>query len=353
MGATNFPGAPQGRLNRSIAPSPLAGLFRVRSTPHHGLAPVALRRPMGSSQRAAPPDVNNDRGLRLLVPALCVAAALCGGCRVVVHEGDLFIPKPVALKHWQAPPAVAGVRIRPVELDAGGCTLRGWVFTPPFARRAMVYFCGNGEGAFQSSPRLGRLAERLDCEILLLDYRGFGFSEGQPSFDALLADGLRAWDLLAGPRRKPSRPTLIYGRSLGTIVALHVALRRDAAGLILEAPPTSAAEVVPGFRCLLPAPLRWLVWVRPDEALRSRRPQPVEALADLTCPLLVIHGDDDRIIPLRFGRRMHDAAGSKHKALLKVRGADHYDLDPTSHPVLGALNRFVQDCERRYGPRRP
>ena len=282
-----------------------------------------------------------------------VTIALCAGCRIVVREADLFIPKPVALKYWQAPTAVAGVRIRTVELDAGGCTLRGWIFAPPIARRAMVYFCGNGEGAYQSSRRLGRLAERLDCEILLLDYRGFGFSEGQPSFDALLADGLRAWDLLVGPGGKPSRPTLVYGRSLGTIVALHVALRRGAAGLILEAPPTSAAEVVPGFRCLLPAPLRWLVWVRPDEALRNRRPQPVEAIAGLACPLLVIHGVADRIIPIRFGRRMHDAAGSKHKMLLPVARADHYDLDPTSAPVPAALDRFVRDCERRRRRQRP
>jgi pimeloyl-ACP methyl ester carboxylesterase len=291
-------------------------------------------------------DINRIHGLALPAAAFCAVLAFCGGCRVVVREADLFIPKPVDVKHWQAPPAMGGVRIQPVEMDADGCALRGWIFAPPVARRAMVYFCGNGEGAFQSAPRLGRLAERLDCEILLLDYRGFGFSEGQPSFDALLADGLRAWDLLARRSRTPRRATLLYGRSLGAIVALHVALRRDAAGLILEAPPTSAAEVVPGFRCILPAPVRWLVRLRPDEALRSRRPQPVEAIADLTCPLLVIHGADDRVIPPRFGRRMHDVAGSRHKMLLTVARANHYRLDPTSAPAVGALRRFVQNCER-------
>lgn len=286
-----------------------------------------------------------------MVPIFLVAGTglfFCG-CTRVVREKDLFFPRRVSTQLWAVPPQTPTVQISPVSLPINhALILRGWLFSPsPSQRqplRTMVYFYGNGETVAASAGRLVRMADALHCEILAVDYRGYGFSDGVPSFDALMTDALRVFDLMASRARASGLGVLIYGRSIGATVAVALAASRPASGMILEAPPTSAADVVPCFRNALPIPLRWLLRFRPSAQLQERSPQPVETIAGVSCPLLVIHGSDDRIIPIRFGRRMLAAAGSETKYFVEVPSRGHNNLDPTAGAVLDSLRAFVQQC---------
>jgi len=284
---------------------------------------------------------------RALPLVILLAAMFCGGCAYTVNEEDLFYPRQVSLEYWLGQKPVAGVMIRPVQLPSDGPVLRGWLFTPPDVRRQMVHFYGNGEiaAAEQVVRRTAYLARQLQCEILVMDYRGYGFTAGKPTFDTLQGDAIRAYDYMA--QRASGRGVLVYGLSIGTVVAVHVAAERPAAGLILQAPPTAAAEVIPGFREKIPIPLRWVMRVKPSRELLGRHPQPVETIARITCPLLVIHGGLDEIIPIRFGRRMHDAAGSESKAFLEVPQAGHNNLGLSDAESITVLREFVDALERR------
>ena len=285
--------------------------------------------------------------IRRALPAVILLAALfCGGCAYTVNEEDLFYPRRVSLEHWLDRKPAGGVMIRPVQFPSDGPALRGWLFTPPDVRRHMVHFYGNGEiaAATQVVGRMIYLACELQCEILVMDYRGYGFTAGKPSFDALQRDALRGYDFMA--QRASGRGALVYGLSIGAVASVHVAAQRRAAGLILQAPPTAAAEIIPGFREMIPIPVRWFLRVRPSRELLDLRPQPVETIARVTCPLLVIHGAEDRIIPIRFGRRMYEAAGSKSKRFVEAPRAGHNNLRLGDAEIISALKQFVNSTSR-------
>lgn len=281
----------------------------------------------------------------MLSGLILLPAALCAACSYTVEEHDLFYPRQVALKYWSHQRPEEGVQIRPVELNGEGPTLRGWLFTPPQVRRYMVHFYGNGEfvAADPVAARLVYLARLLQCEILVMDYRGYGFTPGRPTFENIQADALRAYDFMVG--RAGGRGVLVYGLSIGTVPAIYTAVQRRAAGLILQAPPTAAADVIPGFRELIPIPVRWVIHVKPSQALIDRHPQPVEMIRRVTCPLLVIHGRDDKIIPIRFGRRVYAEAGSASKRLIEVPGARHDNLSLADERTTRALKQFTASCD--------
>ena len=284
---------------------------------------------------------------RAVSAALLGALAMtCGGCIYTVEEHDLFYPRRVSLKHWQRQQPEQDVRIRPIEIRGDVAVLRGWLFTPPKVRRYMVHFYGNGElvAAESVAVRLVYLAEQLDCEILVMDYRGYGFTAGRPTFNNIQADALRVHDFMA--KRAEGRGVLVYGLSIGSIPAVRIAAERRATGLVLQAPPTSAAEIIPAFRQMIPAPIRWLVRVRASQELVDRHPQPVELIARVTCPVLVIHGLDDRIIGPEFGRRMYAEAGAASKRMLEVPGAGHDNLSLADEETIRTLKQFVRSCDR-------
>ncbi|MCD6365008.1 MAG: alpha/beta fold hydrolase, partial [Planctomycetes bacterium] len=210
-----------------------------------------------------------------------------------------------------------------------------------------VYFYGNGETVAASTARLVTLSRRLDCRIVAIDYPGYGFSEGAPAFETILAVAEGAYELAAG-QAEAGQDVFVYGRSIGTAPAVHVAARFPVAALILEAPPTSAAEIIPEFAKILPPPLRWFIRMRADEALENRSPQPVEEIRQVRAPLLIIHGRRDRVIPIRFGRRMYEQAATPAalKHFVEVPLAGHNNLDPTDEAILAPLRRFVESRGR-------
>lgn len=283
----------------------------------------------------------------MLIVSLIWASHFCGACTRTVTERDLFFPRRIPLEYWRRPPTVDGLSISATAITCQGAIARGWVFSPSRIRRHMVYFYGNGETVAASTTRLVSLARLLDCRIVAIDYPGYGFSEGAPTFETIMAVADGAYELAAGGAG-PGEDVFVYGRSIGTGPAVHVAARADIAGLILEAPPTSAAEIIPGFAKMLPPPLRWFIRMRADEALENRSPQPVEEIRLVKAPLLIIHGRRDKVIPIRFGRRMYEQAGSppEQKHFIELPLAGHNNLDPTGETVLPPLRRFVESRGR-------
>ena len=179
---------------------------------------------------------------------------------------------------------------------------------------AVIFLHGNGENL--ETMRLGGLygeLDRLGIAWLAVDYPGYGGSGGSPSEASLVEAALGGFEELG--RRFPGRPRVICGWSLGAAVATQLAARRAAgtAGLILLSPwtdlPSLAGEHFPG----------WLI-----SLLLRERYDSLALAGSLPGPALVIHGREDRIIPVEHGRRL--AAALPGRRYLEVPDAGHNDL---------------------------
>lgn len=232
-------------------------------------------------------------------------AALWLGQRALLYKPDRAHP---------APPADPPAGFRTLESrTADGLALAHW-FVPPRDPSAPVVVVLHGNAGHRGSAfdKFRPLAD-WGHGLVVADYRGYGGNPGKPSEPGLLADARSVLEALAD-QGVPAERVVLYGESLGTGVAVAMAAERPVAGLILEAPFSSVADVAQSIYWYTPA--KWLVRDRFDSALRMRR---------VSAPILVLHGGRDETIPPRFGRRLH-AAAPEPKHLWFHDEANHIDL---------------------------
>ncbi len=194
-----------------------------------------------------------------------------------------------------------------------GLQLSAWYRPPRDGLPTLVRFHGNGG---QHGDRAGSMQPYMagGYGVLLASYRGYGGNPGKPTEDGLYADGRAAMAWLA-TQGIGDGEIVLYGESLGTGVAVQLATEHTVAGLILEAPFTSAVDVgQAAYRWL---PVRLLMWDRFDN---------LSKMGNVTVPLLLIHGEADRVISARYGRRLFEAA-NEPKTDLFIPGGGHSNLD--------------------------
>ena len=211
--------------------------------------------------------------------------------------------------------------MEPVTLTtADGLALLSWYHGPPTAGAPLVIlFHGNG-GTIEIRAAKARVYIDAGFGVLLPEYRCYGGNPGSPSEAGLYADGRAAMAFAAAQGIKPDNVVLI-GESLGTGVAVQMAVEQHVAALVLEAPYTSVADVAqtdfPVF------PVWWLVRDRFDSAGK---------IARIGVPLFVVQGERDEVIPVRFGKALF-AAAAEPKDALWLPGAGH-----------GAIGQYAIDA---------
>jgi hypothetical protein len=194
-----------------------------------------------------------------------------------------------------------------------GLRLRGW-FVPGGAGATVLVFNGNGGNRAARAPLAAALA-RSGMSVLLFDYRGYGGNPGNPTEPGLAADARAArGHLLSRPDVRPGS-IVYFGESLGAAVALGLAVEHRPAALVLRSPFTSLADVGRLHYPYLPV-----------GALLKDRYDSIGRVRSLDCPLLVLAGSADRIVPAGQSRRLHDAAPGP-KRYVEIPGADHNDWE--------------------------
>lgn len=187
--------------------------------------------------------------------------------------------------------------------------LHGWFIPAEQARATVLFFHGN---AGNISHRLDSIAifRELNLDVLIIDYSGYGQSEGRPSEHGTYHDAQAAWDYLVNDRQIASGNIVIFGRSLGGAVASWLAAQTTPAAVILESAFTSAPDMA--YRLYPFLPVRLL----------TRLKYPVkENVKRLSSPLLLIHSKQDEIIPYDMGESIF-AAAPEPKQMLTLTG-DH------------------------------
>lgn len=194
-----------------------------------------------------------------------------------------------------------------------GVRLHAWWLAPPNPRLATLHLHGNGGNLTHRVLAAGEIVA-AGSAVLLLDYRGYGKSQGRPTEKGLYADADSGYAHLVALGFPPDR-IIIHGESLGTAVAVDLAARNPCAGLILEAPFTSAPDVA--ARVL---PVLGPLTVRGFDS-RAK-------IGRVHAPLLVIHGDRDEIIPYDLGRALYEAA-NQPKRFFTAKGSGHNNIPET------------------------
>jgi fermentation-respiration switch protein FrsA (DUF1100 family) len=213
-----------------------------------------------------------------------------------------------------------------------GLRLGAWFFagSGPPPRLTLLVFHGNGGNRVHRVPLAASLRSH-GVQLLLTDYRGYAGNPGSPTEEGLATDAQAALSYLQS-RADVDRSRIVYfGESLGTGVAVRLASEHAPAGLILRSPFTSMVDVGGYHYPLLP--VRWL--------LRDRFSS-IDRAAHIHCPVLVIAGDRDSVVPIDDTRRLY-AAFRSAKTLVEIPGADHNDealLDGDT--MVESILRFIR-----------
>lgn len=243
--------------------------------------------------------------LGLLVVAY---AALVAGCtmlqRSLMYFPDTSLPSPTDA----GAPGFQAV----THPTADGLDLVSWYRPARKGLATIVYFQGNGGNIAGRIFKTRPLFE-AGYGLLLVGYRGYGGNPGQPGEDGLYQDGRAALAFLQA-QGVPVEDLVLLGESLGSGVAVRMASETRVRAVILEAPYTSVVDVGQSAYFFLPVGL----------LLYDRFPS-IDLIARIQAPLLVIHGEQDRVIPTRFGRRLFQAA-SQPKEGHFLADAGHNDL---------------------------
>jgi uncharacterized protein len=210
-------------------------------------------------------------------------------------------------------PAAAGLpQAEEVTLNtADGERVIAWHVPPRGERPVVLYFHGNGGALNLRADRFSRIVAQ-GVGLVALSYRGYGGSTGRPTEAGLIEDARAAYAFAA--ERYPGR-IAVWGESLGTGVAVALAAEKPVTRLILDAPFTSTVDVAADLYWFLP--VRWLM---KDQYRSDLRIQQVKA------PVLILHGDADTIIPIRYGERLLAMAPGE-KRMVRFKDGWHVDLD--------------------------
>lgn len=261
---------------------------------------------------------------------------------LLLLTGVLYLSSPALARHLLflpsradpgPAPILAGVRGRDVRISASdGAGLHAWWFSVPEAP-AVLLLHGNAGHIGDREPLALGLVER-GLSVLLLEYRGYGKSEGRPSEEGLALDARAGYEFLRAKDGEVGG-IVIFGRSMGGAVAAGLAAATDPDGLVLEATFTSLEAMARDLYPFLPG----FLFGRLDGHFST-----VGALEGVEAPVLVIHGTRDEIVPLRMGMEVLEAAGASAE-WMPVAGAEHNDV----HLVGGdayfdGVADFVRGC---------
>jgi fermentation-respiration switch protein FrsA (DUF1100 family) len=227
------------------------------------------------------------------------------------EKGIVFFPDPTLI----GTPADYGLEYEEVWFAAGdGVKLHGWWVPQKDAPGAPVFlwFHGNAGNISHRLENIKLLHDLVGVTVFIFDYREYGKSQGRINREGTFLDAAAAYRYVAETRKVPPRDIVLFGRSLGTALATDLAVKVPCRSLILESPFTDSKDMA---RLFAPFLFDWRPSVPYDNIGKVGR---------VPVPVLIIHGENDEIIPVDMGRRVF-AAAPESKELYIIPRAHHND----------------------------
>ena len=253
----------------------------------------------------------------LLLPLLYVLVV------VLVAVMQDFLVFPAKGRADRGVPPIGGLEVGELEREDGG---RFRVVTaPPVGepRAVAVYFVGNGEDLYSAALGADELRD-YGMLVIGVEHAGYGASDGPASVETLLAGATAVAHHARGLADELQVPLVAVGSSLGTFCAVHLAAEGLVDRLLLRAPPTSLLAVAKGHYAWLPVGM--FLRHRFDNLSKADR---------LSCPVLVLHGDRDHVVPLDLGQELVAAIG-ENAQMLVASGYGHNNLPLSRQGPFGS-----------------
>jgi fermentation-respiration switch protein FrsA (DUF1100 family) len=264
----------------------------------------------------------------LIYPAIIYGAVVL--ILFLVQSQIVFQPN-IPTREIVATPASVGLDYETITITTeDGPALHGWFIPAQKERATLLFFHGN---AGNISHRLDsiQIFNELGFSTLIIDYRGFGQSEGEPSEEGTYRDARASWRYLTEHRQVPPNKIVLFGRSLGGAIAAHLGAGHNPGGLVLESAFTSLPEIASDIYWFFPA--RWLT--RMEYNTKA-------ALRSISSPVLIIHSPEDGLVPYSHGKELFEAA-SNPKQFLKLRGGHNGGFLKNRKLYLQGLDRFLTE----------
>ena len=257
--------------------------------------------------------------------AILVGLFVLNGWMYLQQAGMTFYPD----RLLSATPASWGLEYEDVFLTAeDGVKLHGWYIPRQGSDRVLLFLHGNAGNISHRGESIA-VFHRLGLNVLIFDYRGYGQSQGEPSERGLYQDAAAAWHYLIGTRGFDGEDIILFGRSLGGVVAANLASEVQAGGVILESTFSSARDVAGS---LFPILSRFIVMRYGFDT--------VGYLKGVACPVLVLHSPEDDIIPFYLGEKVFQAAGEP-KLFVKMQGGHNGGFLQSQPRYEQELGRFI------------
>ncbi len=241
-----------------------------------------------------------------------------------LEKTSIFYPD----KTVELTPDRFGLPYEEVDLTAeDGAKLNGWFIKRPSSKSVMLFLHGNAGNIGDRLTKI-KLFYELGLSVFIIDYRGFGRSEGVPSEKGVYRDGRAAFDYLQARKDLQKVPIVLYGESLGGAVAIDLATHRQPDGLIVDSTFPSAAAMSRKMYPMIPT---FFLAVKFDSESKAK---------SLTLPKLFMHSTDDAIVPFAMGERLFNAA-AEPKHMVRMIGG-HNDAHVENYDnFVGSIKDFL------------
>jgi len=207
-------------------------------------------------------------------------------------------------------------------------SINGWLI-PADSSKKIILFCHGNAGNISHRLESIQIFNRLELDVFIFDYRGFGKSEGSVSEEGTYQDVMGAWNFLISQKGYKPSQIIIFGRSLGSGVASWLARNVKPAGLILESSFTSITDVGASVYPFFPVRL-----------LSRYHYSTRENLSYIDCPILFIHSKGDEIIPYRLGLENYKLAGEP-KTFLEIEGSHNDGFMVSISKYIKGIDSFL------------
>ena len=267
--------------------------------------------------------------IRMLSSFVFIVAALCLGALTLLYifqEKMVFFPG----KSIVDTPRTIGLPYEDVYLETDDdIRVHGWYVPHADARATVLFFHGN---AGNISHRLDSISifHQLGLSVFIIDYRGYGNSDGRPSEQGTYRDARAAWNYLVDERRLRPDEIIVFGRSLGGGVAAQLAAKVTPAAVMLESSFTSIKELGKHYFPYLP--VSWIARIR----------YPVdEHIFSFNCPVLIVHSEQDDVVPFRYGKKLFEHA-LEPKMFLSISGDHNTGFLLSRDVYMEGMKRFLE-----------
>jgi pimeloyl-ACP methyl ester carboxylesterase len=268
-----------------------------------------------------------DAAFLLLIPAVVLLLLLLALGRLFVRQDSLiFRPSRQLGRRTPADYALPYEDLHLVGRD--GNRVSAWWIPSPHSHQAVVFFHGS-DGNLAHEFRTARFLNSLGVSALLVEYPGYGADRSRPSEDGCYRAAEAAWDLVVDHKSFAPDQVILFGFSLGTAVATHLAAQRTCAGLVLHSGFTSVPDLAARIYPWLP--VRPFCRTKMDSLRRIQR---------CRAPLLMIHSRDDEHIPIDNARRLYQRAPGR-KRFVTLCGSHFGSSWPNQPEVIEAWRQLL------------